>query len=296
VLFGFLINTSPDTFLIMINEYYLLLDKYIYIFNTGYYNQVSDTSVLDKYAGEIQSLLKVFDYQSINLKYITLIELYLTINFLRYSSHSDDKTILAENSRYLELLKSKQFLSLDSTIYQYYNYLNQAFKLTVSKEKVTGDVINQFEKNIENLLSGKLEKSTNSIQYLKMNKLFINFKMNFNSVSINSIIILVQSLIDKFPLDLECKWLLFKCYKSLASKNKALYTGYMKAVVEDIILIRPDNYLAWIELSKLIEDKVDLYNCHLQVIKYTKYNKDSWVYLAKNSENEKIKTIAKRYV
>jgi len=239
--FGFLINTSPDTFLIMINEYYLLLDKYIYIFNTGYYNQVSDTSVLDKYAGEIQSLLKVFDYQSINLKYITLIELYLTINFLRYSSHSDDKTILAENSRYLELLKSKQFLSLDSTIYQYYNYLNQAFKLTVSKEKVTGDVINQFEKNIENLLSGKLEKSTNSIQYLKMNKLFINFKMNFNSVSINSIIILVQSLIDKFPLDLECKWLLFKCYKSLASKNKALYTGYMKAVVEDIILIRPDN-------------------------------------------------------
>ncbi|KAF0276807.1 hypothetical protein FOG50_02270 [Hanseniaspora uvarum] len=280
----------------MINEYYLLLDKYIYIFNTGYYNQVSDTSVLDKYAGEIQSLLKVFDYQSINLKYITLIELYLTINFLRYSSHSDDKTILAENSRYLELLKSKQFLSLDSTIYQYYNYLNQAFKLTVSKEKVTGDVINQFEKNIENLLSGKLEKSTNSIQYLKMNKLFINFKMNFNSVSINSIIILVQSLIDKFPLDLECKWLLFKCYKSLASKNKALYTGYMKAVVEDIILIRPDNYLAWIELSKLIEDKVDLYNCHLQVIKYTKYNKDSWVYLAKNSENEKIKTIAKRYV
>ena len=70
----------------------------------------------------------------------------------------------------------------------------------------------------------------------------------------------------------------------------------MKAVVEDIILIRPDNYLAWIELSKLIEDKVDLYNCHLQVIKYTKYNKDSWVYLAKNSENEKIKTIAKRYV
>jgi len=294
--FGFLINTSPDTFLIMINEYYLLLDKYIYIFNTGYYNQVSDTSVLDKYAGEIQSLLKVFDYQSINLKYITLIELYLTINFLRYSSHSDDKTILAENSRYLELLKSKQFLSLDSTIYQYYNYLNQAFKLTVSKEKVTGDVINQFEKNIENLLSGKLEKSTNSIQYLKMNKLFINFKMNFNSVSINSIIILVQSLIDKFPLDLECKWLLFKCYKSLASKNKALYTGYMKAVVEDIILIRPDNYLAWIELSKLIEDKVDLYNCHLQVIKYTKYNKDSWVYLAKNSENEKIKTIAKRYV
>lgn len=280
----------------MINEYYLLLDKYIYIFNTGYYNQVSDTSVLDKYAGEIQSLLKVFDYQSINLKYITLIELYLTINFLRYSSHSDDKTILAENSRYLELLKSKQFLSLDSTIYQYYNYLNQAFKLTVSKEKVTGDVINQFEKNIENLLSGKLEKSTNSIQYLKMNKLFINFKMNFNSVSINSIIILVQSLIDKFPLDLECKWLLFKCYKSLASKNKALYTGYMKAVVEDIVLIRPDNYLAWIELSKLIEDKVDLYNCHLQVIKYTKYNKDSWVYLAKNSENEKIKTIAKRYV
>ncbi|KKA01390.1 ER membrane protein complex subunit 2 [Hanseniaspora uvarum DSM 2768] len=280
----------------MINEYYLLLDKYIYIFNTGYYNQVSDTSVLDKYAGEIQSLLKVFDYQSINLKYITLIELYLTINFLRYSSHSDDKTILTENSRYLELLKSKQFLSLDSTIYQYYNYLNQAFKLTVSKEKVTGDVINQFEKNIENLLSGKLEKSTNSIQYLKMNKLFINFKMNFNSVSINSIIILVQSLIDKFPLDLECKWLLFKCYKSLASKNKALYTGYMKAVVEDIILIRPDNYLAWIELSKLIEDKVDLYNCHLQVIKYTKYNKDSWVYLAKNSENEKIKTIAKRYV
>ena len=280
----------------MINEYYLLLDKYIYIFNTGYYNQVSDTSVLDKYAGEIQSLLKVFDYQSINLKYITLIELYLTINFLRYSSHSDDKTILAENSRYLELLKSKQFLSLDSTIYQYYNYLNQAFKLTVSKEKVTGDVINQFEKNIENLLSGKLEKSTNSIQYLKMNKLFINFKMNFNSVSINSIIILVQSLIDKFPLDLECKWLLFKCYKSLASKNKALYTGYMKAVVEDIILIRPDNYLAWIELSKLIEDKVDLYNCHLQVITYTKYNKDSWVYLAKNSENEKIKTIAKRYV
>ncbi|KAF0270049.1 hypothetical protein FOG48_00793 [Hanseniaspora uvarum] len=280
----------------MINEYYLLLDKYIYIFNTGYYNQVSDTSVLDKYAGEIQSLLKVFDYQSINLNYITLIELYLTINFLRYSSHSDDKTILAENSRYLELLKSKQFLSLDSTIYQYYNYLNQAFKLTVSKEKVTGDVINQFEKNIENLLSGKLEKSTNSIQYLKMNKLFINFKMNFNSVSINSIIILVQSLIDKFPLDLECKWLLFKCYKSLASKNKALYTGYMKAVVEDIILIRPDNYLAWIELSKLIEDKVDLYNCHLQVIKYTKYNKDSWVYLAKNSENEKIKTIAKRYV
>jgi len=280
----------------MINECYLLLDKYIYIFNTGYYNQVSDTSVLDKYAGEIQSLLKVFDYQSINLKYITLIELYLTINFLRYSSHSDDKTILAENSRYLELLKSKQFLSLDSTIYQYYNYLNQAFKLTVSKEKVTGDVINQFEKNIENLLSGKLEKSTNSIQYLKMNKLFINFKMNFNSVSINSIIILVQSLIDKFPLDLECKWLLFKCYKSLASKNKALYTGYMKAVVEDIILIRPDNYLAWIELSKLIEDKVDLYNCHLQVIKYTKYNKDSWVYLAKNSENEKIKTIAKRYV
>ncbi|GMM39327.1 hypothetical protein DAHU10_002280 [Hanseniaspora uvarum] len=280
----------------MINEYYLLLDKYIYIFNTGYYNQVSDTSVLDKYAGEIQSLLKVFDYQSINLKYITLIELYLTINFLRYSSHSDDKTILAENSRYLELLKSKQFLSLDSTIYQYYNYLNQAFKLTVSKEKVTGDVINQFEKNIENLLSGKLEKSTNSIQYLKMNKLFINFKMNFNSVSINSIIILVQSLIDKFPLDLECKWLLFKCYKSLASKNKALYTGYMKAVVEDIILIRPDNYLAWIELSKIIEDKVDLYNCHLQVIKYTKYNKDSWVYLAKNSENEKIKTIAKRYV
>lgn len=280
----------------MINEYYLLLDKYIYIFNTGYYNQVSDTNVLDKYAGEIQSLLKVFDYQSINLKYITLIELYLTINFLRYSSHSDDKTILAENSRYLELLKSKQFLSLDSTIYQYYNYLNQAFKLTVSKEKVTGDVINQFEKNIENLLSGKLEKSTNSIQYLKMNKLFINFKMNFNSVSINSIIILVQSLIDKFPLDLECKWLLFKCYKSLASKNKALYTGYMKAVVEDIILIRPDNYLAWIELSKLIEDKVDLYNCHLQVIKYTKYNKDSWVYLAKNSENEKIKTIAKRYV
>ena len=195
----------------MINEYYLLLDKYIYIFNTGYYNQVSDTNVLDKYAGEIQSLLKVFDYQSINLKYITLIELYLTINFLRYSSHSDDKTILAENSRYLELLKSKQFLSLDSTIYQYYNYLNQAFKLTVSKEKVTGDVINQFEKNIENLLSGKLEKSTNSIQYLKMNKLFINFKMNFNSVSINSIIILVQSLIDKFPLDLECKWLLFKC-------------------------------------------------------------------------------------
>lgn len=280
----------------MINEYYLLLDKYIYIFNTGYYNQVSDTNVLDKYAGEIQSLLKVFDYQSINLKYITLIELYLTINFLRYSSHSDDKTILAENSRYLELLKSKQFLSLDSTIYQYYNYLNQAFKLTVSKEKVTGDVINQFEKNIENLLSGKLEKSTNSIQYLKMNKLFINFKMNFNSVSINSIIILVQSLIDKFPLDLECKWLLFKCYKSLASKNKALYTGYMKAVVEDIVLIRPDNYLAWIELSKLIEDKVDLYNCHLQVIKYTKYNKDSWVYLAKNSENEKIKTIAKRYV
>lgn len=280
----------------MINEYYLLLDKYIYIFNTGYYNQVSETSVLDKYAGEIQSLLKVFDYQSINLKYITLIELYLTINFLRYSSHSDDKTILAENSRYLELLKSKQFLSLDSTIYQYYNYLNQAFKLTVSKEKVTGDVINQFEKNIENLLSGKLEKSTNSIQYLKMNKLFINFKMNFNSVSINSIIILVQSLIDKFPLDLECKWLLFKCYKSLASKNKALYTGYMKAVVEDIILIRPDNYLAWIELSKIIEDKVDLYNCHLQVIKYTKYNKDSWVYLAKNSENEKIKTIAKRYV
>lgn len=280
----------------MINEYYLLLDKYIYIFNTGYYNQVSDTNVLDKYAGEIQSLLKVFDYQSINLKYITLIELYLTINFLRYSSHSDDKTILAENSRYLELLKSKQFLSLDSTIYQYYNYLNQAFKLTVSKEKVTGDVINQFEKNIENLLSGKLEKSTNSIQYLKMNKLFINFKMNFNSVSINSIIILVQSLIDKFPLDLECKWLLFKCYKSLASKNKALYTGYMKAVVEDIILIRPDNYLAWIELSKLTEDKVDLYNCHLQVIKYTKYNKDSWVYLAKNSENEKIKTIAKRYV
>lgn len=280
----------------MINEYYLLLDKYIYIFNTGYYNQVSDTNVLDKYAGEIQSLLKVFDYQSINLKYITLIELYLTINFLRYSSHSDDKTILAENSRYLELLKSKQFLSLDSTIYQYYNYLNQAFKLTVSKEKVTGDVINQFEKNIENLLSGKLEKSTNSIQYLKMNKLFINFKMNFNSVSINSIIILVQSLIDKFPLDLECKWLLFKCYKSLASKNKALYTGYMKAVVEDIILIRPDNYLAWIELSKIIEDKVDLYNCHLQVIKYTKYNKDSWVYLAKNSENEKIKTIAKRYV
>ncbi|KAF0274178.1 hypothetical protein FOG51_00813 [Hanseniaspora uvarum] len=280
----------------MINEYYLLLDKYIYIFNTGYYNQVSDTSVLDKYAGEIQSLLKVFDYQSINLKYITLIELYLTINFLRYSSHSDDKTILAENSRYLELLKSKQFLSLDSTIYQYYNYLNQAFKLTVSKEKVTGDVINQFEKNIENLLSGKLEKSTNSIQYLKMNKLFINFKMNFNSVSINSIIILVQSLIDKFPLDLECKWLLFKCYKSLASKNKALYTGYMKAVVEDIVLIRPDNYLAWIELSKIIEDKVDLYNCHLQVIKYTKYNKDSWVYLAKNSENEKIKTIAKRYV
>ena len=275
----------------MINEYYLLLDKYIYIFHTGYYNQVSDTSVLDKYAGEIQSLLKVFDYQSINLKYITLIELYLTINFLRYSSHSDDKTILAENSRYLELLKSKQFLSLDSTIYQYYNYLNQAFKLTVSKEKVTGDVINQFEKNIENLLSGKLEKSTNSIQYLKMNKLFINFKMNFNSI-----IILVQSLIDKFPLDLECKWLLFKCYKSLASKNKALYTGYMKAVVEDIILIRPDNYLAWIELSKLIEDKVDLYNCHLQVIKYTKYNKDSWVYLAKNSENEKIKTIAKRYV
>lgn len=70
----------------------------------------------------------------------------------------------------------------------------------------------------------------------------------------------------------------------------------MKAVIEDIILIRPDNYLAWIELSKLITDKESLYNCHLQIIKFTKYNKDSWVYLAQNSENEKIKNIAKRYI
>ena len=267
----------------MINNYYLLLDKYIYIFNTGYYNQVDDIKILDKYATEVKSLLKIFDYQSINLKFITLIELYITINFLRYSSNADNNVIYAEINKYVELLKSKQYLGIDSTIYQYYNYLNQAFKLTVSKQKLTGDVINQFEKNIENLLSGKLEKSTNSIQYLKMNKLFINFKMNFNSVSINSIIILIQSLIDKFPLDLECKWLLFKCYKSLSSKNKTLYNDYMKAVIEDIILIRPDNYLAWIELSKLITDKESLYNCHLQIIKFTKYNKDSWVYLAQHS-------------
>ena len=280
----------------MINNYYLLLDKYIYIFNTGYYNQVDDIKILDKYATEVKSLLKIFDYQSINLKFITLIELYITINFLRYSSNADNNVIYAEINKYVELLKSKQYLGIDSTIYQYYNYLNQAFKLTVSKQKLTGDVINQFEKNIENLLSGKLEKSTNSIQYLKMNKLFINFKMNFNSVSINSIIILIQSLIDKFPLDLECKWLLFKCYKSLSSKNKTLYNDYMKAVIEDIILIRPDNYLAWIELSKLITDKESLYNCHLQIIKFTKYNKDSWVYLAQHSENEKIKSIAQKYI
>ncbi|KAL6932968.1 uncharacterized protein HGUI_00212 [Hanseniaspora guilliermondii] len=278
----------------MINNLYLLLDKYIYIYNTGFYNQVDDDT-LNNYAKDIQALLRVFDYQAINLKYISLIELYISINFLRYSTHEDNKVIYAEINKYVEILKSKQFLSINSTIYQYYNYLNQAFKLIISKEKITGDVINQFEKNIENLLSGKLEKSTNSVQYLKMNKLFINFKMNFNSVSINSIIILVQSLIDKFPMDMECKWLLFKCYKNLSPKNKSLYNEYMKSVLEDIIIIRPDNYLAWIELSKIIGDKDELYNCHLQIIKYTKYNKDSWVYLSKHSKNDDIKAIAKRY-
>lgn len=278
----------------MINNLYLLLEKYIYIYNTGYYNQVDDTT-LNTYAKDIQALLKVFDYQAINLKYISLVELYITVNFLRYSNHSDNKAIYAEINKYVEILKSKQCLSINSAIYQYYNYLNQAFKLTVSKEKITGDVINQFEKNIENLLSGKLEKSTNSVQYLKMNKLFINFKMNFNSVSINSIIILVQSLIDKFPLDVESKWLLFKCYKKLATTNKSLYSEYMKAVLEDIIIIRPDNYLAWIELSKIVKDEEELYNCHLQIIKYTKYNKDSWIYLSKHSKNDSIKSIAKKY-
>ncbi|XBW37719.1 hypothetical protein QEN19_003303 [Hanseniaspora menglaensis] len=268
----------------MLDYYHTLKEKYTFIFTSGYYNQVTDLSVIETYSKDLKTLLKIFDYNAIGIKYYQLLEL-LLMNQLKLYSLTRNKDTYYEVNKIVDELKDK--LTVDSTIYQYYNYLNQGYKLTLSREKVSADIITEYEKNIEKNLE-KLEKSTNSVQYLKMNKLFINFKMNFGSVSINSIIVLLQSLVDKFPLDLECKWMLFKCYKILKEDS------YCENILENIIILQPDNYFAWIELSgfkKNVKSKLD---CHLQVVKYCKYSKKSWIFISQNCKNPKIVALSEQ--
>ncbi|OBA29129.1 hypothetical protein HANVADRAFT_51057 [Hanseniaspora valbyensis NRRL Y-1626] len=268
----------------MLSYYHSLKDKYVFIFTSGYYNQVIDANILRAYNKDLTSLLKIFDYNAIGTNYYQLVELFILNGFKLYSV-SKEKELYYEINKYVDVLKDN--LSVDSTIYQYYNYLNQGYKLALSSDKLTGDVINKYEKNIEGVLE-KLEKSTNSVQYLKMNKLFINFKMNFGSMSINSIIILLQSLVDKFPLDIECKWILYKCYRILKEDL------YCENILENIIVLQPDNYLAWIELANYKKDTKSQLECHLQVVKYCKYSKNSWKFISKNSENPKIVSLSEK--
>lgn len=268
----------------MLSYYHSLKEKYVVIFTSGFYNQVIDVNVLNVYSRDLKALLKIFDYNSIGVIYYQLVELLILNEFKLYSITKNKDTFYDVN-KLIDLLKDS--LTVDSSVYQYYNYLNQGYKLVLSSEKLTGDVINKYEKNVEQLLE-RLEKSTNSLQYLQMNKLFINFKMNFGSVSVNSIIILLQSLIDKFPLDIECKWLLFQSYRALKEDL------FCEIMLEDIIILQPDNYLAWLELSKYKKDVEQELECHLQVVKYCKYSKKSWKFISQHSKNPKIVSLSEK--
>ncbi|EDO16585.1 hypothetical protein Kpol_520p6 [Vanderwaltozyma polyspora DSM 70294] len=204
-----------------------LRERLLTIRSTRVYTQYGPEDLLKLY-DDLQICLKANDSKLDEVSYLSLmemlfnVEVYLSKDIEAEVVYNTLRDEFGENSPFLYVMKA--------TLLQ----------INESDEKSKEFIIK--------LIASELEYNTDSLSYLLLQKKLLSMELTTSSQEI----VLDKSLklVEKFPLDAELWWFIGNLYFKLGQFDQA------KHCYEEVVLLQPFNYVAFVRISEILYYKV----------------------------------------